>query len=146
MLRIVPFQSQDQTAVKELILAGLVEHWGFLDASKNPDLEDIAISYAGGTFLVGWLEGRIVGCGALVPRSDQTAEVVRMSVAKAFRRHGIGRQILKALTEAAKQQGYKRIILETTSAWYEVIAFYLNAGFQITHEQEGDTYLGLQII
>ncbi|MCP4415536.1 MAG: hypothetical protein GY805_02870, partial [Chloroflexi bacterium] len=40
-----PFHPQDQSATKQLILAGLVEHWGELDPSLNPDLNDIARSY-----------------------------------------------------------------------------------------------------
>ena len=44
-IKILPFQQDDQEAVKELILAGLVEHWGFLDETKNSDLNDIAKSY-----------------------------------------------------------------------------------------------------
>ena len=72
-----------------MILAGLVEHWGFLDATKNPDLEDIAASYAGATFLVARLGDDIVGTGALVPHQDGTAEIVRMSVAQELRRRGL---------------------------------------------------------
>lgn len=145
MLRINLFQPRDQGAVKQLILAGLVEHWGFLDESKNPDLEDITSSYADSTFLVGWLGDQIVGCGALTPRSNQVAEIVRMSVAQNFRRHGIGRQILRALIEAAQQRGFEQVVLETTSGWSDVVTFYLSYGFCITHEQDGDTYFALEI-
>ena len=129
-----------------MILSGLVEHWGFLDETKNPDLEDIAVSYAGATFLVGRLGDRIVGSGALVPRSRETAEIVRMSVAKEMRQQGIGRQILGALLEQARAQGFQRVILETTATWSEVVAFYLRCGFHITHTQDGDVYFMMEIV
>ena len=47
-------QWPDQEAAQRLILAGLVEHWGTLDPTKNPDLDDIQRSYVsrGHTFLV----------------------------------------------------------------------------------------------
>jgi hypothetical protein len=60
-ISIQPFQSEDQAEVKSLILAGLVEHWGRLDPSKNPDLEDIQSSYAGAVFLVARTQGRSNG-------------------------------------------------------------------------------------
>ena len=140
------FQPTDQTAVKDLILAGLVEHWGTLDPSKNPDLDDISCSYAGAVFLVAHCQGQIIGTGALVPRQDGTAEVVRMSVAQDWRRRGIGRTILHALVERARQSGFQRIILETTATWQEVIAFYLRLGFRITHYKDGDVYFELTLV
>jgi len=139
------FEPEDQNEVRELILAGLVDHWGFLDPSKNPDLEDITKSYAEATFLVARLDKRIVGCGALVPRSAEIAEIVRMSVTKDLRRLGIGRQILGALVEQACKQGIQQVVLETTAAWSEVVAFYLQNGFQITHYQEVDVHFVLDL-
>ena len=145
-LLITPFHPDDQTAVRQLILVGLVEHWGFLDSTKNPDLENIAVSYAGATFLVARLGNDIVGTGALVPHQAGTAEIVRMSVAQQQRRSGIGRRILDALVEQARAQGFQRVILETTATWQEVIEFYLRCGFRITHDQDGDVYFLLELL
>jgi len=142
---ILPFQPENQEEVKELILNGLVEHWGRLDPSKNPDLNDIASSYAQGTFLVAWKENQIVGTGALIWRSGEIGEIVRMSVAKEFRRSGIGRLILQRLIEEAQAKGFKKIILETTNTWDEVIQFYLRCGFQITHYQDEDVYFKMEL-
>ena len=140
MLKILPFHLADQPAVKALILEGLVEHWGFLDESKNPDLENIAKSYANGIFLIAWQDDEIIGTGAFVPRTENRVEIVRMSVKKELRRQGIGREILKELCQRAKQAGYTEAILETTATWQEVIEFYLKNGFGITHYQDGDVY------
>ena len=145
LISYAPFRPSDQSAVKALILAGLVEHWGRLDPYKNPDLDDIAASYKDATFLVARRGEEIVGCGALVPHGTQEAEIKRMSVAVHARRQGIGRQILTALCEQARRQGFQRVILETTSTWSEVIAFYLDFGFRITHHQDGDTYFTLDL-
>lgn len=144
-LKIVPFQPEDQERVKSLILTGLVEHWGYLDASKNPDLVDIQTHYGQAAFLVAWLDERIVGTGALIPRSAEVAEIVRMSVAVDMRRQGIGRAILQCLCERAKQLSFRRLILETTATWPEVIQFYQRFGFSITHFQDGDVYFSLDL-
>ena len=144
-ITITPFRAENQAEVKSLILAGLAEHWGALDPSKNPDLDDIAATYAGATFLLAWLQGRIVGTGALVPKTDSVAQIVRMSVAADMRRRGIGRLILRQLVERAKSAGYRQIVLETTATWHEVIAFYTRCGFRITHYHNEDAYFALDL-
>jgi putative acetyltransferase len=144
-LTIVPFRPENQTEVRCLILAGLTEHWGQLDPTKNPDLNDIRATYAQATFLVAWWHGTIVGTGALLPRSAHIAEIVRMSVAAHMRRHGIGRRLLQHLVAHAKARGYRQIILETTATWYEVIAFYQRNGFRIAHYRDEDMYFVLDL-
>ncbi|PKO03932.1 MAG: GNAT family N-acetyltransferase [Chloroflexi bacterium HGW-Chloroflexi-5] len=145
-ITILPFQPADQAEVKQFVLAGLVEHWGFLNSTLNPDLNDIEASYADGLFLVALQDGRIAGTGALLPRSEYSAEIMRMSVPPQLRRSGLGHAILQRLCEEAKAMGFQKIILETTETWQGVIAFYLNFGFHITHQQDGDVYFALELI
>ena len=140
-----PFKAADQAEVKRLVLVGLVEHWGWLDPTKNPDLTDIQKSYAGGVFLVAWNEKEIVGTGAFLPRSADTVEIVSMSVRQAYRRQGIGRMVLAELKRRARQAGYKKIVLETTQTWEDVVRFYLNNGFAITHYHDGDAHFALDL-
>ena len=140
IIEVKAFQKQDQSIVKSLILDGLVEHWGFLDEGKNPDLDDIATTYADGTFLVAWRNDEIIGTGAFKPHSATQVEIVRMSVKKDWRRQGIDRQILDELCQRAAQAGYEEVILETTETWQDVIDFYLSYGFTITHYLDGDVY------
>jgi len=144
-IKIKPFQSDNQAGVKALILNGLVEHWGFLDESKNPDLEDIARSYVGGKFLIAWLNGEIVGTGAYVPRSETVVEVVRMSVSVESRRQGIGVRILQEICDHAAKNGYQKVVLETTKTWQGVIRFYQQYGFRFTHFEGDDAYFELDL-
>jgi GNAT superfamily N-acetyltransferase len=144
-ITILPFQSEYQAEVKNLVLAGLAEHWGTLDPTKNPDLDDISRTYANGMFLVAWQNDQIIGTGALLPMSNDNAQIVRMSVAASMRRKGIGRKILQKLCERAKIDGYKRLLLEATDTWKEVIEFYKQYGFQITHYLDGDVYFSLDL-
>jgi len=142
---ILPFQPGDQLEVKNLILAGLAEHWGMLDPEKNPDLSDIRSTYAHGLFLVAWHENRIVGSGALVPKLGDIGEIVRMSVAANMRRQGVGRTILQRLIEQARSKGYQSLVLETTDTWHYAITFYQTFGFQIAHSLNGDVYFALNL-
>ena len=141
------FQSADQAAVRRLILLGLQEHWGKLDRSLNQDLNDIAKNYGNAVFLVAELtmDCSIVGSGALVPQGEGVAEIVRMSVSKAMRRTGLGTRLLQALVDRARSMGLRRVILETTETWHEVIAFYQRFGFCITHYQDGDVYFAFDL-
>jgi GNAT superfamily N-acetyltransferase len=144
-IEITRFRPEYQDTVRALILAGLEEHWGYLDESKNPDLKNLTASYEKGTFLVASLDGEIVGTGAFIPHSYETVEVVRMSVAKHLRRLDIGTQILFELCRRAHERGYKRVILETTDTWKDVIKFYQAFGFQVTHAIDGDVYFALEL-
>jgi len=118
---------------------------GTLDPTLNPDLEDIAASYGEGTFLVAMQGDGIVGTGALKLHGDGSGEIVRMSVATECRRQGIGRRILDALIEDGRERGLDRIILETTETWEGAIAFYQDAGFEVTHYLDGDVYFVLRL-
>jgi ribosomal protein S18 acetylase RimI-like enzyme len=142
---IQPLQPKDQAEVRALILAGLVEHWVVLDPGRNPDLEDISQSYAGAVFLVAREQDRIVGTGALVPRGQQTGEIVRMSVALDMRRRGVGRRLLERLIREANAMGMCQLVLETTETWQGAIEFYQRFGFQETHRMDGDVYFRLEI-
>jgi len=123
------FQPADQAAVKDLILAGLVEHWGTLDPNKNPDLDDIAATYAGAVFLVARHLDRIIGTGALINRPNGAAEVVRMSVAADWRRQGIGTRLLRAALVEAYRRGATRATLEVRENNRAARAMYEKHGF-----------------
>lgn len=131
--------TENQREVRQLILDGLEEHWGSIDPSFNPDLDDMVSSYASGrTVVVRDDHGSLIGTGTIVPRGDGRAEIVRMSVAATGRRSGIGRRIVDELVATADSWGVHAVVLETTTAWTEVIDFYLRCGFSITHVEEGD--------
>ena len=144
-IKLKPFYPEDQDTVRELILEGLKEHWDVIDGSKNPDLNNISVSYRDGVFLVAWKDDEIVGTGAFLPCSRNTVKVVRMSVRGDLRRRGIGNCILTELCNIAYQSGYKRMILETTKMWQGVIEFYKTFGFRITHCMNEDIYFCLDL-
>jgi ribosomal protein S18 acetylase RimI-like enzyme len=140
-----PFEAAHQQAARDLILAGLAEHWGFLDPNANPDLDEIAQTYRDAHFLLAWAGEALVGTGALIREGEGVGRIVRMSVARGFRRQGIGRRILAALLAAARARGYRQVALETTSTWEEAISFYRQHGFRVLGAQDGDTHFVLDL-
>lgn len=125
------FQQQDQQQARRLILTGLGEHFGFVDETCNPDLEDIFQTYiaAGHIFLVAEQNGELIGTGALVLHNSEMGELVRISVAPAYRRLGIGKALVQALIDLARQKGLTQLKVETNRNWDSAITLYKQFGF-----------------
>jgi GNAT superfamily N-acetyltransferase len=146
-VRVRRLQPEDQAAARELVLAGLEERWRSLDLAMNPDLDDIALAYAGATFLVAehGPGGGPIGTGALVHEPEGVARIARMSVAAGERRRGVGSKILDGLLESARVAGYRRLVLETTETWADAIAFYERRGFREIGRCDGEVHMALDI-
>ena len=140
-----PFSPSDQTAAKQLILAGLAEHWGELDLSLNPDLNDIQTSYidSDGAFIVVEADGKLVGTGALLPEGEGAARIVRVSVDKAYRRVGLGWEMTDYLVALARHLGYVKLLVETTETWEPAIQLYQGYGFVEVARYDGDVHMEL---
>lgn len=82
-------------------------------------------------FIVAWLDGAAVGCGALRPMSDASiAEVKRMYVRAAARGQGISRKLLAHLEQFAQAYGYTAIWLETGLYQEAAMRLYASAGYR----------------
>jgi ribosomal protein S18 acetylase RimI-like enzyme len=142
-LLIREFEPDDQTAARQLILDGLAGHWGELDLTLNPDLNDIALSFANGVFLVAFWEDKLAGTGALVPEGNGRGRIARMSVDQSLRRMGIGRSLLDMLIQYGRELGYNEIVLETTETWEDAVGFYQRYGFETVGFAGGDRHFRL---
>jgi len=74
--------------------------------------------------------GQRIGCGRLLP----TGQIGRMAVVKKHRGHGIGRQILEAAIDRAKELGFARVFLHSQA---DAVQFYQKSGFLL----EGTEYM-----
>ncbi|MGE3269675.1 MAG: GNAT family N-acetyltransferase [Chloroflexota bacterium] len=83
-----------------------------------------------GAFLVARLRGEAVGCGAIKFHEDAPAEVKRMWVAAEARGLGLGRRLLLALEQRARQSGVRVLHLETNRALAEAISLYRASSYQ----------------
>lgn len=84
---------------------------------------------SGGIYLIAFLGGNPVGCGALRRFEGTTAEVRRMYVLRAARRSGIGRAVLAQLEQEARSLGYETLMLETGCRQHPAMALYEAYGF-----------------
>src|SRR5262245_9233239 len=75
-----------------------------------------------GAFLVAFLAARPVGCGAVRRIDSHMAEIKRMYVVPGARGRSIGRRILFALEDEARNLGTTRLVLETGGRQPEALA------------------------
>jgi ribosomal protein S18 acetylase RimI-like enzyme len=146
-LTIRPFEAADQKAARRLVLTGLEEHFGLIDETMNPDLDDIQTHYVdpGHTFVLAEIDGQIIGTGALIEEGPNTGRLVRMSVDANYRGRGIGKQLVRYLTDIARERGYTRLVTETNDDWYDAIGLYRACGFETVEYRDGDVHLALDL-
>ncbi|MBM3510520.1 MAG: GNAT family N-acetyltransferase [Alphaproteobacteria bacterium] len=84
------------------------------------------------TFLVARIEGRAVGCGALVRTGTDYAEIKRMYVTASARGRRIGFRLLAALEAIARTEAMGALRLETGIHNRAALALYEAAGYRRT--------------
>jgi GNAT superfamily N-acetyltransferase len=84
-----------------------------------------------GVFLVAWVDGVPLSCGALKPLDDDptVGEIKRMYTRPEGRRQGLGRRILAQLEATAVELGYPRLQLETGAPQPEALSLYERTGW-----------------
>lgn len=86
--------------------------------------------------MTGYLDGQPVVTGRLIPdtTSDADAHIGRVAVLKELRGRGLGKQLMLALHDAARERGYSRLRL---GAQLRAIPFYQRLGYVAS----GDVFL-----
>nr|WP_298659491.1 GNAT family N-acetyltransferase [uncultured Flavobacterium sp.] len=139
------FEEQDKEAIIKLHIEGLKQSGSFIDDQKSRkqldrDLQDIYDTYIdkGGEFFVAKINDKIVGMGALRKIDESTAEIKRMRVNPKFQGKGIGGLILDRLIKKAKEIGYKKLILDTSTKQIVAQNLYKSRGFK--ESKRGEIY------
>ena len=87
-----------------------------------------------GALILAIIEGQVAGCVALRPLDNvdypNAAEMKRLYVRRAFRGFGLGRQLVEAVMDAARQAGYTCILLDTLDDMEAARALYDELGFE----------------
>lgn len=94
-----------------------------VDGLKKPDV----------TFWSAWIDGELVGCGALKELDGEHGEVKSMRTSIPHRGQGVAKQVLAYLLEEAARRGYRRVSLETGSMEAFVPARRLYESFGFTY-------------
>jgi len=128
-----PATNADAANVRDLVFTVLREFGLEPDAgSTDADLMDIERSYlgSGGAFDVLIVpDGSIVGCVGLHPVGEGSVELRKMYLLPEHRGGGLGRQLLDHALKAARELGFRRVVLETAAPLRSAIALYESYGF-----------------
>ena len=147
-LIIRPFTAEDQNVAQRLVNEGLGERFGYVDESFNPDLDDIAAHYIarGFVFVVAERDGKLIGTGGLVVAPDrETGQMVRVSVRRDLRGHGVGHALVEHLLGVARSAGLRRVWMETNSDWESAVRLYEGCGFRQFAQRDRLVFLERQI-
>lgn len=120
-------------AAKKLINA----YTSFLDEDLNfqqieLELASLPKMYGGqnGCILLAEENGEMVGIVALRKKSQTVCEMKRLFVLSSFLGLGLGKQLSVAITEKAKEMGFKEMVLDTLQRLVPALQLYKSLGFE----------------
>jgi GNAT superfamily N-acetyltransferase len=100
------------------------------DVDRTTSADPDEVTPPRGNFLVVRADdGNPVGCGAVKVLDPTTAEIKRMWLAPEIRGKGVGKQLLAALEDAARDLGVTRAVLDTNDALTPANGLYTDAGW-----------------
>ena len=128
---IAPYRSEHASAFDALNRAWLVGNQ-LLEPADEPHLTnpDETIIAAGGQIFVAVEDGAVIGTCAAVPHGPGEFEVVKLAVSPAAQGRGIGRELVEASVNFARQQGAQRVTLLSSSRLGPALRLYERAGFK----------------
>jgi GNAT superfamily N-acetyltransferase len=101
-----------------------------IDSEDMPKAGPDELGPPGGTFLVGFdTEGHPVCGGGVKQLDDRACEIKRMYVVPDVRGRGVGRELLTALENAARELGYRMVRLDTGPRQASAERMYREAGY-----------------
>ena len=129
-LRIVRFGPRHAEAFRNLNLDWIEEFFVVEELDRKHLLfPQQSFVDAGGAILMAELDGRVVGCCALLTHSDSVYEVSKMAVRRDCRQAGIGKRLLRAITEHAHSIGARRLEIISSTRLPHAVGLYKQTGF-----------------
>ena len=83
-----------------------------------------------GRLMLAFVDENSCGIGCLKSINEEIGEIKRMYVDPSFRQIGAGRAIVKALLNAAKEAGYKKVRLDSPKFMEAAHSLYRSVGFR----------------
>ncbi len=143
--------SPARTKTELISLAALLRAYaGALNIDLGPqgfeqELAALPGPYAppGGELLLAKRGDHVLGCIGLKPLAPGTAEIKRLFVREQARGLGVGKALIAAITQTARERGYAEIKLDTLPQMQSAIALYQAAGFGPIAPYGSHAYPGL---
>ncbi|HUN88334.1 MAG TPA: GNAT family N-acetyltransferase [Terriglobales bacterium] len=125
------FQRGDEAAFRELNEAWISKYFRIEEKDREV-LNDphCKILNQGGQIFMALVDGEYAGCCGLLKMSDNTMEVAKMAVDELYQGQGLGRAILGAVIDYARQKKLHRLYLETNHVLAPAINLYKSMGFR----------------
>ena len=102
------------------IVGGSENRTAFMPHNLSEQISDVVIAYFGKT---------AIGCAGLKRYSESDVEIKRVWVEPEYRGQHIASQMMKMLEEKGKEEGYKRMILQTRPLMSEAVRLYKKRGY-----------------
>ena len=99
------------------------------DPRQGATAEPHEVRPPNGAFVVVYLRGEAVGCGAVKHHPGAVTDIKRMWLAESARGLGLGRRLLEHLEGLARDHGSSEAHIETSDVLPEAVALYRSAGY-----------------
>lgn len=128
---IVPFEARHAAAWTALNEAWIARMF-VIEPKDRIVLDDPVgqIIAPGGHILMAEMNGRPVGCCALIAMKGGGYELAKMAVDETLRGHGIGKRLMSAAIAMARDLNAPRLYIETNSSLKNAIGLYEAYGFR----------------
>lgn len=145
-LNIRKIELKDNPSIEDVVRTVMIEYGacgeGF--SIHDEELMDMYHAYSAlrHRYFVLEAEGEVIGGGGVAPLKGgdgETCELRKMFILQSGRGRGFGKKILNLCLEAAKEMGFKKCYLETTSKMIEANGLYKRAGFSPLSGPKGAT-------
>lgn len=98
----------------------------------DEEIEHLSAHYGPprGAMLLAFDGDDAIGCVGLRAHDDTTGEIKRLYVAPSARGRALGRTLAEAIIEAAREHGFRRLVLDTLPTMQTAQALYASLGFR----------------
>jgi putative acetyltransferase len=131
-LTIRPLNDDSDAAAFRSLNEEWIARYFAIEAQDRRQLDDPIAAYidTGGEILIAELNGRAVGCVALMPDGSGAYELSKMAIAPELRGQGAGRTLLSAAIDHARGLGASSLFLGSSSKLANAVHLYEALGFE----------------
>jgi len=131
VIEIIPFSPALQPYF-ESINKAWVSHYFSLEPFDIDQLEhpEDTLLAKGGAIIFAKMGDEIVGTVGLIPKDESTCEMIKMGVDPAAQGKGVGRALGNAIMAEAKDRGFSKMVLYSSSKLAPALSLYEKIGFQ----------------